>query len=133
MTIYNLTGKADIWWKDLKWVKGIREKNINWSTFEKYFKKNFLSEQYYKERGKEFYELKLGTMNMKELNSKFLSLLCYVPYIVDEKPKVQQFLSCLPFHIKDRIEYDNPKTLEEAMQKANFFYEKNRKKESMSN
>ena len=79
------------------------------------------------------YEQKLGTMNMKELNSKFLSLLRYVPYIVDEKPKVQQFLSCLPFHIKDIIEYDNPKTLEEAMRKAIFFYEQNHKKESMSN
>ena len=74
-----------------------------------------------------------NSMNMKKLNSKILSLLRYVPYIVDEKPKVQHFLSCLPFHIKDRIEYDNPKTLEEAMQKANFFYEQNRKKESMSN
>ena len=72
-------------------------------------------------------------MNMKELNSKFLSLLCYMPYIVDEKPKVQRFLSYLTFHIKDRIEYDNPKTLEEAMRKENFCYEHNRKKKSMSN
>ena len=29
MTIYNLIVKADIWWQDLKRVKGIREKNIN--------------------------------------------------------------------------------------------------------
>ena len=72
-------------------------------------------------------------MNMKELNSKFLRLLRYVPYIVDKKPKVQRFLSCLPFHIKDRIEYDNPKTLEEAMRKTNFCYEQNRKKENMPN
>ena len=100
MVIYNLMGKDDIWWQDLKRVKGIREKNINWSTFKRYFKSEFLSEQYYEERAKEFYELKLGTMNMKELNSKFLSLLRYVPYIVDEKPMVQQFLSCLPYHIK---------------------------------
>ena len=60
---------------------------------------------------------------MKELNSKFLSQLRYVLYIVDGKPKVQRFLSCLPYHIKDRIEYDNPKILEEAMRKANFCYE----------
>ena len=72
-------------------------------------------------------------MNMKELNSKFLSLLRYVPYIVDEKPMVQWFLSCLSYHIKDIIEYDNPKTLEEAMRKVNFCYEHNRKKESMTN
>ena len=56
-----------------------------------------------------------------------------MPYIVDEKPKVQPFPSFLPFHIKDRIEYDNPKTLEEEMRKANFCYEQNRKKESMTN
>ena len=56
-----------------------------------------------------------------------------MPYIVDEKPKVQQFLSYLPYQIKDRIEYDNPKTLEEAMRKVNFCYEHNRKKESMTN
>ena len=72
-------------------------------------------------------------MNMKELNSKFLSLLRCVPYIVDEKPKVHRFLNYLLYHIKDRIEYDNPKTFEEAMRKANFCYEHNRKKESMTN
>ena len=70
MAIYNLTGKEDIWCQDLKRVKGIREKNINWSTFKKYFKNKFLLENYYEERAKKFYELKLGTMNMKELNSK---------------------------------------------------------------
>ena len=32
-----------------------------------------------------------------------------------------------------RIDYDNPKTLEEAMRKANFCFEQNRKKESMDN
>ena len=89
MVIYNLSGKDDIWWQDLKRVKGIKEKNVNWSTFKRYFKNKFLSEQYYEEREKEFYELKLGSMTMKDLNSKSLSLLRYVPYLVDEKPKVQ--------------------------------------------
>ena len=41
MAIYNLTGKADIWWQDLKRVKGIEEKSINLSTFKKYFKRSF--------------------------------------------------------------------------------------------
>ena len=87
MAIYNLLGKADIWWQDLKRVKGIKEKEVNWSTFKRYFKKKFLSGQYYEERAKEFYELKLGSMTMKDMNSKFLSLPRYVPYLVDEKPK----------------------------------------------
>ena len=79
MAIYNLSGNADIWWQDLKRVKGIKEKEVNWSTFKRYFKKKFMSKQYYEERAKEFYELKLGSMTMKDLNNKFLSLLRYVP------------------------------------------------------
>ena len=35
--------------------------------------------------------------------------------------------------MKSRIEYDNPNTLEEAMRKANFCFEQNRKKESLAN
>ena len=65
---------------------------------------------------------------MKDLCSKFLSLVCYVPYIVDEKPKIQHFISCLAHVYKERIEYDNPRTLEEAMRKANFSYEQNKNK-----
>ena len=31
-----------------------------------------MSKQYYEEQAKEFYELKLGTMNMKELMSRII-------------------------------------------------------------
>ena len=75
MTIYNLTRKDDIWWQDIKRVKNIWEKYATWRTFNKYFKIIFLFEQYYEERDKKFYDLKLGSMSMKELSSKFLSLL----------------------------------------------------------
>ena len=52
MAISNLSGKVNIWWQDIKREKGIREKEVNWSTFKRYFKKKFLSEQYYEERAK---------------------------------------------------------------------------------
>ena len=67
-------------------------------------------------------------MSMKELSSKFLSLLQYVPYIIDEKPKIYRFLSYLRVSFKDRIEFDNPKTLEEEMRKDNLFYEQSKNK-----
>ena len=75
VAIYNLTGKSYIWWQNIKRVKNIREKYATWRNFKKYFKTNFLSKQYYKERAKEFYDLKLGSMSMNELISKLLSLL----------------------------------------------------------
>ena len=34
----------------------------------------------------------------------------------------------MPLMFKERIEYDNPKTLEEAMRKANFYYDQNKNK-----
>ena len=67
-------------------------------------------------------------MSMKELSRKFLSLLRYLPYIIDERSKIQRFLRCLPTSFKDIIEFDNPKTLEEEMRKANFYYEQSKNK-----
>ena len=43
MAIYNLTGKTDIWWLDIKRVKNIKEKYVTWRIFKKYFKRKFLS------------------------------------------------------------------------------------------
>ena len=90
-------------------------------------------EQYYKDIANEFYDLKLDPMSMKELSSKFLSLLRYVPYIIDEKQKIQRFRSCLPASFKDRIDFDNPKTLEEAMIKTELCYGQGRKREPLPN
>lgn len=115
-------------WKDIKKVKNIKENSVSWKLFKKYFKRKYIFEHYFEEKAKEFYNLKPGSMTMKELCNKFLSLLRYIPYLVDENPKIQIFLSCLPVVFKDRIEYNNPKTLEETMMKANFCYDQSKNK-----
>jgi hypothetical protein len=38
ITIFNLNGKASIWWEDLRNMKGINEKDLSWKQFEKKFK-----------------------------------------------------------------------------------------------
>jgi hypothetical protein len=123
MAIYNLKGKVSIWWQDLKLAKGLKEKQMEWSDFKKYFKKQYLSESYYERKTKEFYELRLGQMTMDDLINKFLELLRFVPYIREDKVKIQRFLSCLPQSYKDRIEFDNPKTLSEVFRKARMCYD----------
>ena len=52
----------------------------------------------------------------------------YVWYIKDEKVKFQRFLSGLPQSYKDRIEFYEPRTLEEAIRKAKYCYEKSKGK-----
>ena len=68
---------------------------------------------------------------MKELCSKFLSLLCYVPYIIDEKLRIQHFLSCLPLMFKGRIKYQNLKSLEETMRNTNLRYDQNKENDKV--
>ena len=64
MAIYNLKGKASIWWQDLKLAKGLKEKQMEWYDF----KKKYLSESYYERKMKEFYELRLGQMSMEDVS-----------------------------------------------------------------
>ena len=60
---------------------------------------------------------------MEEYENRFLELLRYVRYIKYEKVKIQRFLSGLPQSYKDRIEFYEPRILEEAIRKAKYFYE----------
>ena len=55
--------------------------------------------------------------------NRFLDLLHYVPYIKEEKVKIQQFRGCLPPIFQDMIEFDMPKTLDTMLHKARFYYE----------
>jgi hypothetical protein len=72
---------------------------------------------------KEFYELRLGQVRIEDLINKFLELLRSIPYIQEDKVKIQRFLSCLPQAYQDRIEFDNPKFLSEVFKKARMCYD----------
>ena len=37
MAIYNLIGKANIWWQDIKKFNGINERYVTWKNFKKIF------------------------------------------------------------------------------------------------
>eukprot|EP00253_Pinus_taeda_P002531 PITA_02531 len=65
---------------------------------------------------------------MDEFITKFTSLLCYVPYIREEKAKVQRFVSSLPQTMRERIEFDSLKTMDEAIRKARICYQQNKQK-----
>ena len=65
---------------------------------------------------------------MEEYGNKFLELLSYVRYIKDDKVKIQCFFSGLPQYCKDKIEFDEPRTLEEAIRKAKYCYDQNKGK-----
>ena len=88
VAIFNLNGKASIWWEQLRQVRKINDRKIVWNQFKNYFKQKYLSDRYYDDKIKEFHELRLGQLIMEEYANKFLELLRYVRYIKDENPKI---------------------------------------------
>ena len=90
---FSLKGKAYIWWENVKNVRGIREGKMTWSEFEIILRKKYLYERYYDDTENKFYELKVGSMIDEEYTSRFFDLLRYVPYIKEEKAKIQRFNS----------------------------------------
>ena len=65
---------------------------------------------------------------MEEYANKFLELLSYVRYVKDNKVKIHDFLSGLPQAYIEKIEFDEPKTIEEATRKAKYCYDWNKGK-----
>lgn len=65
-------------------------------------------------------------MKTEESMNKLLDLFRYVPYLMDEKTKFQRFISGFPLAFKDRIEYDEPRSLEEVIGKLKHYYEKSK-------
>ena len=64
--MYRLKGKASMWWDQLVQVQHIREKEVTWKEFKRYFEKKYLTKRYYYRKMKEFFELKLGSMTIDE-------------------------------------------------------------------
>jgi hypothetical protein len=65
-------------------------------------------------------------MTMDEYERIFLELLRYVDFIKDESVNIQIFLSGIPLIFNDKIQYDDPKTLDEAKIRAKCLYDQHR-------
>ena len=104
----------------------IHEKDLTWSEFERLFKRKYLSERYFDDSEKELYELRMGSMTDDEHTSKFLELLRYVPYLKEEKAKIQRFTSGLLMEFKDIINFDEPRSLEEAIRELKHSYQQSK-------
>lgn len=60
---------------------------------------------------------------MEDHLQKFMALLRYVDYMIEERIKIQSFLVGLPLSYWDRIEFSKPQTLEETIRMVTHYYE----------
>jgi hypothetical protein len=115
-----------MWWDQYVQVQHIDENKVTWREFKQYFEKKYLTKRYYDKKMKEFFELKFESTTIDEYERIFLELLKYVPFIKDEQVKIQRYLSGLPLFISDKIQYGDPKTLEETIRRAKCLYDQQR-------
>ena len=112
----------------MKPIEGIKIEELSWHEFKRLFRKNYLYDRYYDGETKDFYELNMGFMTVEEYMTEFLELLSYVPYLKDEKTKVQKFASGFHLAFKDWIEYDEPRSLEEIIWNLKYCYDHSKHK-----
>eukprot|EP00253_Pinus_taeda_P017212 PITA_17212 len=93
-----LKGKVDIWWEDVKNVKGIHEEDLTWNAFGRLFKENYFFERYYNDKSKEFYELRMCSMTKDEYTSRFFEALR--PFKILEKIGQVAYQLALPPIVK---------------------------------
>ena len=110
-------------WDQLVQVQHIKEKSVTWREFKKYLEKKYLTKRYYDKKMKDFFELKLGSTTIDEYERRFMELLKYFSFIKDETVKIQRYLSGLASFISDKIQYDDPKTLEETIRRDKCIYD----------
>jgi hypothetical protein len=115
ISIYHLKGKESMWWDQFVKVQHINEGNVTRREFNRYFQRKHFTKRYYDKKMKEFFELNIGSMTIDEYERRFLELVKYVYFIKEESVKIQRYLSGLPPFISDKIQYDDPKTLEETI------------------
>ena len=65
VAIFNLIGRASIWWEHFRQVKNINKRDIVWKRFQKNFRQKYLFDKYYDDKIKEFHELRLGHQTME--------------------------------------------------------------------
>jgi hypothetical protein len=123
ISIYRLKGKASMWWYQFVLMQHIDEKNVTWREFKRYFQNKYLTKRYYDKKMKEFFELKLRSMTIDKYERRFLELLKYISFIKDEKVNIQRYLSGIPSPISDKIQYDDPNTLEETIRRTKCLYD----------
>lgn len=115
LEVYQLRGKATLWWEEIKIVRRIDEEQVTWQEFQKIFKDKYLTKRYYDEKGQDFHELRLGNMTTEEYVKWFTSLLQYVPYMQEEKANIQWFISSLPNFMKEKLEFNYPKSMDDVV------------------
>ena len=81
---------------------------------------------YYKRIIEEFFDLKLGAMSMEYYGINFMELLRYVGFNKEDKIKNQRFLSGLPTFYKDKIQYDEPKSIEDPIWKDKHLHDQSK-------
>lgn len=69
---------------------------------ERIFRNKYFSKRYYDGKDKELYEIKMGSMTDEQYTTRFIELLRYVPYLKDDKSKIQRFINGFPLSFEDR-------------------------------
>jgi len=79
MGIFQLKGKALLWWKTLLTQLGMDISKVTWDLFKEKIRERYLSEEFLERQLNEFNALNQGSRSLPEYEARFMDLLQYAP------------------------------------------------------
>jgi len=118
MVIFQLKGRALLWWKMLLPQLNMAIEDVSWELFEEWFRDRYLSEEFIEHQLNEFNALRQGGRTVPEYEAQFMDLLWYAPHLNKEKIKVNRFVFGLNGNLRAKVRILMPQTLHDAVPKA---------------
>jgi hypothetical protein len=118
MVIFQLKGRALLWWKMLLPQLNMVVEDVSWELFEERFRERYLSEEFIERQLNEFNALRQGGRTVPEYEARFMEFLWYASHLNTKKLKVNRFVFSLNGNLHAKVRILMPQTLHYAIQKA---------------
>jgi hypothetical protein len=118
MVVFQLKGRALLWWKTLLPQLNMVVEDVSWELFEEQFWERYLSEEFIERQLNEFNSLRQGGRMMPNYEASFMELLRYIPHLNTKNLKVNEFVFGLKFKVSVKVRILMPQKLHDVVQKT---------------
>ncbi|XP_073277630.1 uncharacterized protein [Primulina huaijiensis] len=119
LATFQLSRNVLLWWPTTEVGLRAQGRTVDWDVFRSRFLDKYFSIAVRQKKEREFEDLRQGSMSVAEYESRYSTLLKYVPHgSTNVHAKMRHFLKGLKLELFDRVQSNNPVSFEDAVTRA---------------
>ncbi|XP_073051226.1 uncharacterized protein [Primulina eburnea] len=119
LATFQLSRNVLLWWQTTEAGLRAQGRTVDWDVFRSRFLDKYFSIAARQKKEKEFEDLRQGSMSVAEYETRYSTLLKYVPHVATNvHAKMRHFLRGLKLELFDRVQSNNPVSFEDAVTRA---------------